>query len=66
MAIGSQLVGVTSVGKFDVAVARSTKIAKSPTCAPDGIVIVEAVDVALATNDHSCDRPEIGAYVKYN
>jgi hypothetical protein len=54
-----KFVGVVSVGKPEAFVALSINTAKSPICAPDGIVIVEAVDVALATNAHSWERPDI-------
>ena len=56
----SKFVGTEAVGKPEVLTGLSIRIARSPACAPDGIVIVEAVDVALATNAHSCVRPEIG------
>ncbi len=49
--ISVQLVGVTSVGKPVVFTTRSIKIARSPTEAPEGIVIVAAVEIAFATND---------------
>jgi len=52
-------VGTEAVGKPEALFGLSIRIARTPTCAPDGIVIVEAVDVALATNAHSCARPEI-------
>jgi len=48
--ISVQFVGVTSVGNPVVLVALSINTAKSPTCAPDGTVMVEAVETELATN----------------